>query len=426
MKKKDLIRLDEEATLKLQAEFDEEERLAREKAEKEKEANIALIETWDDFASRCPDGPPDTQYRMEDHEQAFVEYVSSRTDEVGVLKAIPDRIAGTLPRNTVKNPKLSTFLVLSARSYLTEDPQCSTHVHSSINAITICPKQPNEPQNDEPEEKERGREGNPEDTNTMAHNEEQRDTPQLELKDTTTIDNLGPNRNDDGVEWLDVKEPLDLVDTRLGRDMCVFVGNMSYVMDFIILESIENNIDPSLSNMVFGRPFVEIACLDINRKYGLITFTDGIKEITFKTPYKDPERSELSSEGHDLLSSRLILSDDDYDRGCRKPSHSEDRFYRDTIKLGPEYATRMDDEGEVTKAHLLEDKQISSVEIFSTWVAFGRNTPDLGPFVEETGKITDLHQIHEEVLFTERGDGVTGIKTTRDLPVNGVRDLRRT
>ncbi|GJR68070.1 hypothetical protein Tco_0014135 [Tanacetum coccineum] len=44
MKKKDLIRLDEEVALKLQAEFDEEERLAREKAEKEKEANIALIE----------------------------------------------------------------------------------------------------------------------------------------------------------------------------------------------------------------------------------------------------------------------------------------------------------------------------------------------------------------------------------------------
>ncbi|GJV53298.1 uncharacterized mitochondrial protein-like protein [Tanacetum coccineum] len=44
MKKRDLIRLDEEVALKLQAELDEEERLAREKAEKEKEANIASIE----------------------------------------------------------------------------------------------------------------------------------------------------------------------------------------------------------------------------------------------------------------------------------------------------------------------------------------------------------------------------------------------
>ncbi|GKF15780.1 hypothetical protein Tco_0057242, partial [Tanacetum coccineum] len=35
-----------------QAEFDEEERLAREKAEKEKEANIALIEEWDDIQAK--------------------------------------------------------------------------------------------------------------------------------------------------------------------------------------------------------------------------------------------------------------------------------------------------------------------------------------------------------------------------------------
>ncbi|GJT81687.1 hypothetical protein Tco_1056029 [Tanacetum coccineum] len=52
MKKKDLIRLDEEVALKLQAEFDEEERLIREKAEKEKEGNIALSEEWDDIQAK--------------------------------------------------------------------------------------------------------------------------------------------------------------------------------------------------------------------------------------------------------------------------------------------------------------------------------------------------------------------------------------
>nr|GEW49092.1 hypothetical protein [Tanacetum cinerariifolium] len=43
-KKKDQIRLNEKAAKKLQAEFDEEERLAKEKAKKEERANIALIE----------------------------------------------------------------------------------------------------------------------------------------------------------------------------------------------------------------------------------------------------------------------------------------------------------------------------------------------------------------------------------------------
>ncbi|GJT39360.1 hypothetical protein Tco_0939225 [Tanacetum coccineum] len=48
--------------------------------------------------------------------------------------------------------------------------------------------------------------------------------------------------------------------------------------------------------------------------------------------------------------------------------------------------------------------------VFNTWMAFGENTRDLGSFREETDEITDLHQILEEVLPTECGDGVTSIK----------------
>nr|GEU36360.1 hypothetical protein [Tanacetum cinerariifolium] len=51
-KKKDQIRLDEEAALKLQAEFDEKERLVRQKAKNEQEANIALIKTRDDIQAK--------------------------------------------------------------------------------------------------------------------------------------------------------------------------------------------------------------------------------------------------------------------------------------------------------------------------------------------------------------------------------------
>ncbi|GKA44120.1 MAK10-like protein [Tanacetum coccineum] len=131
-------------------------------------------------------GPHDTQYCMEYLEQAFVEYASSRTDETGevlvsesmasqdarlskfeadfkrqqgemtnkidtVLKAITDQIAGTLPSDTVKNPKLGAHPILSARSYPTKDPQCLTRIHSSINTITIHPKPPEESQDNEPD-----------------------------------------------------------------------------------------------------------------------------------------------------------------------------------------------------------------------------------------------------------------------------------
>ncbi|GJW96872.1 hypothetical protein Tco_0178680 [Tanacetum coccineum] len=242
--------------------------------------------------------------RLSKFEADFKQQQSEMTNKIAtVLKAITDRIAGAIPSDTVKNPKLTTSSVLFACSYPTEDPQCSTHIHGSINTITIHPKQQNDSRDSMAEEEEQEIKGDLEDTNTIAYIEERRDTTLLERKDITVVDNLGSNKDDEGIEWLDVEEPLDLVDT-----------------NFTILENIETKFNPKLVPLDIWETFIEIACLAINRKHGLMTFTDGTKEITFKTPYKDPERSELSSEGHDLLSSRVILSEDDYDRGCRKPS----------------------------------------------------------------------------------------------------------
>nr|GEV46941.1 zinc finger, CCHC-type [Tanacetum cinerariifolium] len=124
-------------------------------------------------------------YCMENPEQAFVEYASSRTNEAGdarlskfeadfkqqqsemtnkidtVLKSITDQIAGMLPSDTVKNPKLGTHPVSSARSYLTMDPQCSTQIHNSINAITIHPKLQSDSRDDRTKENEEEERDNP-------------------------------------------------------------------------------------------------------------------------------------------------------------------------------------------------------------------------------------------------------------------------
>ncbi|GJW70898.1 hypothetical protein Tco_0127815, partial [Tanacetum coccineum] len=75
--------------------------------------------------------------RLSKFKADFKQQQSEMTNKIDtVLKAITDRIAGTLPSDTVKNLKLSTSPVFSARSYPTQDPQCSNHVHGSINAIT--------------------------------------------------------------------------------------------------------------------------------------------------------------------------------------------------------------------------------------------------------------------------------------------------
>ncbi|GKA94749.1 hypothetical protein Tco_0816787 [Tanacetum coccineum] len=65
-------------------------------------------------------GPHDTQYCIEDPEQAFVKYASSRTDEA-------------------------------------RDPQCSAQIQSSINGITIHPKQQGDSRDDKTEGNEEER-----------------------------------------------------------------------------------------------------------------------------------------------------------------------------------------------------------------------------------------------------------------------------
>ncbi|GJV23330.1 hypothetical protein Tco_1376025 [Tanacetum coccineum] len=158
-------------------------------------SDLRLIELENQICS----GPHDTQYCMEDPEQSFVEYASSRTDETGglvsnfmasqdarlskfeanfkqqqnemtnkintVLKAITNRITGALPSDTVKNLKLSTSPVLSACSYPTMDPQCSTHVYGSINSVMIHPKQQNDSYDDRTEENKEEEKVSPENIN---------------------------------------------------------------------------------------------------------------------------------------------------------------------------------------------------------------------------------------------------------------------
>nr|GEY50613.1 hypothetical protein [Tanacetum cinerariifolium] len=96
-KKKDQIRLDEEVALKLQAEFDEKERLAREKAKKEQEANIALIETWDDI-----------QAKIDIDHHKIVEDDKEKAELKQLMETIPDEeeVAIDAIRLAVKSPRI--------------------------------------------------------------------------------------------------------------------------------------------------------------------------------------------------------------------------------------------------------------------------------------------------------------------------------
>nr|GEV28745.1 hypothetical protein [Tanacetum cinerariifolium] len=128
-KKKYQINLNEEATLNLQAEFDEEERLARERAKKEQGANIALIEEWDDI-----------QAKIDADHQAF-RRVNTFEDFISELVERKEKRAGEeLEQENTKKPKVDndkekTELKQLIKTIIDED-------EVAIDAIPLAVKSP--------------------------------------------------------------------------------------------------------------------------------------------------------------------------------------------------------------------------------------------------------------------------------------------
>ncbi|GJR15198.1 MAK10-like protein [Tanacetum coccineum] len=268
-------------------------------------------------------GPHDTQYCMEDPEQAFVEYASSRTDEAGdarlskfeadfkqqqsemtnkidtVLKAITDRIAGALPSDT---------------------QQSDSH-------------------DDEPAESEEEEKDSPEKTNT---NPSASPDPSVSFI-TEKIVKKNDDSRKEGLEvgGLEV-EYFDIFPTRsklayhkylmCGPIPSIFLRNpiiteewnFTYVTEFMIVEDISSIIDPRLSQVVLGKPFIEISNMTHDPLEGVVNLE---KEHT-KSVYLSNE--EDKRKGVEYVMSKIL------------------EFYKECLELGPEYVTGMDDEGEVT------------------------------------------------------------------------------
>ncbi|GJZ33176.1 hypothetical protein Tco_0578612 [Tanacetum coccineum] len=111
---------------------------------------------------------------------------------------------GALPSDAVKNPKLNvnpTSPILSARSYPTEDPQCSAPIHSSINAITIYPKQPIKPYDDKPGENKIAKMGaTDKDHHKMVRAESERKKSEGEERENINTDS--PSQPDPSISFI--------------------------------------------------------------------------------------------------------------------------------------------------------------------------------------------------------------------------------
>ncbi|GJT88406.1 hypothetical protein Tco_1070123 [Tanacetum coccineum] len=79
------------------------------------------------------------------------------------------------------------------------------------------------------------------------------------------------------------------------RGTHIFVGNFTYIADFLIVEDISSVIDPCLSQVVLGKPFVEVSNMTYDLSLGIVRFTNGVDEVAYKMPHKIEQFQSLSN-----------------------------------------------------------------------------------------------------------------------------------
>ncbi|GJS08025.1 hypothetical protein Tco_0364821 [Tanacetum coccineum] len=130
--------------------------------------------------------------------------------------------------------------------------------------------------------------------------------------------------------------------------MHVFIGNFTYVVDFMIVEDISSIIDPRLSQVVLGRPFIEISNMTHELPEGLVRFTNKNDEVAYKMPHKIDQYNSLSDLEREYAKSVYLRNEEDKRKRVDYIMSKTLGFYKECLELGPAYVTGMDDEGEVT------------------------------------------------------------------------------
>ncbi|GJX85805.1 hypothetical protein Tco_0336579 [Tanacetum coccineum] len=78
------------------------------------------------------------------------------------------------------------------------------------------------------------------------------------------------------------------------KGMHVFIGNFTYIINFMIVEDISSIIDPRMSQVVLGRPFVEISNMTHDPPEGVVRFIRGADKVAYKMPHKIEQYDSLS------------------------------------------------------------------------------------------------------------------------------------
>ncbi|GJT90699.1 MAK10-like protein [Tanacetum coccineum] len=312
------------------------------------EAHLALTQPAQEnkITTSCEicNGPHDTQYCMENPEQAFVDYASSRTDKVGGSSMAPKNIVAIshdkkeeLRKKGIKSPSKffsPKYLSPASITELNKNSSAPKCVHF-VNSIVILSRD-NDTENEDV-------------SSTYAHehnlgsimrrNEEVKEEGQKE-DEIGTDEEIKEVFEDEESEWETEEEVEEVFDDETEEE-----------------DGDTKHYNSLPGEFIFGKPFIEETGLVYNKEEGTIAFGMDNEKITFKMPHTLEMFKQSKLKGLNTDSIPPAAYEDNFGQGRThyyqsvligdeyRHDEGDKKGIRHLMKLEKEM---MEDEGEVT------------------------------------------------------------------------------
>ncbi|GKB10173.1 hypothetical protein Tco_0844096 [Tanacetum coccineum] len=103
------------------------------------------------------------------------------------------------------------------------------------------------------------------------------------------------------------------------RNLHVFIGSNQFLIDFIILENINEFMEKGLTEVLFGQPFKEQVGIVEERVNGVLWFKIRDDKTIFNMPRAKKRFGKLTIRQHNMMGPILKISDEDKYRGIHRP-----------------------------------------------------------------------------------------------------------
>ncbi|GJR55138.1 hypothetical protein Tco_1405659 [Tanacetum coccineum] len=132
----------------------------------------------------------------------------------------------------------------------------------------------------------------------------------------------------------------------------IFVGTFSAMMDFAVLENMDDYCDEEMGDVIFGEPFLREVGIKTRLFKGMIIIYDGDNEVTYQIVRSNLRFKLHTNKQCNKIPPLLKVSKEDKINEISHPYKKLKGFYKGVLNLGPDYIRDARIEEWLTREHI--------------------------------------------------------------------------